>query len=119
MSDHEDKMLEDCFAAARQAAPEPDSALLARVMADARQVQSRSQRAPRRVGLWARLRLELGGWPAVAGLSAAALTGLWIGISPPDGVLTAAEGYLGAGTGSDYVVDLSASAGFDFEEGML
>ena len=33
----------------------------------------------------------LGGWPAVAGLSAAAVTGLWIGVAPPEELSTTAQ----------------------------
>ncbi|MBY5987927.1 hypothetical protein [Roseovarius atlanticus] len=96
------------FAAARTHAPEPDADFLARVLGDAEAVQagfaeragdmasaSASAAAARLYPAPARgLRgvfAALGGWPAVAGLGAAALTGVWIGVAPPEGLSTAAQ----------------------------
>ncbi|MGR3571983.1 hypothetical protein [Brevirhabdus sp.] len=96
--DHDDIMLERLLDAARDAPPDPGADLMARVLADARRLQPRpaeggqmavhAGRGGATVGARARGRLRdflgtLGGWPAVAGLGAVALTGLWLGVSPP------------------------------------
>ncbi|WP_306110653.1 MULTISPECIES: hypothetical protein [Roseovarius] len=93
-----DDELSAAFAAARRAAPEPDADFLARVLGDAEAVQDAlkeaevaARSAPRRRGArasigWSGVFRALGGWPAVTGLSAAAITGLWLGAAPPDGV---------------------------------
>ncbi|KRS12804.1 hypothetical protein XM53_09525 [Roseovarius atlanticus] len=88
--------LTEAFAAARRTAPEPDADFLARVLADAEDVQDGFARADRtepfaedreRLALrggWRGVFHALGGWPAVSGLSAAAVAGLWIGVAPPE-----------------------------------
>ena len=96
----DDTWLEADFATARDAAPDPSDALMARVMADADAVQAEMARArgmpaaPRRglAGVWR----ALGGWPAVAGLSTAAVTGIWIGVAPPDALAVTAQSVLGS-----------------------
>lgn len=93
-----DDEMDAIFAAARAHAPEPDADFLARVLDDAEAVQNgfaaphasaRAHRgpAPGLRGVFA----ALGGWPAVAGLGAAAVTGLWIGVAPPESLSTTAQ----------------------------
>ena len=54
----------------------------------------------------------LGGWPAVAGLAAASVCGLWLGINPPQGLSdTAAVFY------SDETAMLDPVSGFEFDFG--
>jgi hypothetical protein len=97
------------FEAARAAGPEPSTALLARVLEDAEAAQARHAGAqarpglgPRpRAGLRARLAQGLGGWPALAGLAAAGVAGVWIGTALP-----ATLPGLVPGTG-DYLVDIA------------
>ncbi|MGK7652104.1 hypothetical protein ACSQ76_06730 [Roseovarius sp. B08] len=84
------------FAAARRTAPEPEADFLARVLADAEGVQEGFAKAKvaeaaaeARFGTtsrggWRGVFQALGGWPAVSGLGAAAVTGLWIGVAPPE-----------------------------------
>lgn len=88
MSDETPKIdadgLEAMFAAAKGAAPAPGPDLMARVQADAlREMPVPQARVAPRPGLGAVLR-ALGGWPAVSGLAAATVAGIWIGASPPD-----------------------------------
>lgn len=93
--------LDSFFAEARDAAPEPGTALLARVFEDAEaQFALRTAgaadpvaapRAPNRKtaargleagrALRAALRTMLGGWGAVGGLATATVAGLWIGFA--------------------------------------
>lgn len=88
--DEDQLALDAFFAAGRAAAPDPSEALLARILADAAEVQvsataaadARRGRGP--FGLWAGLLAALGGWPAVAGLASAAVAGFWIGAAQPD-----------------------------------
>lgn len=89
---HEDDLgLESFFAAARAAAPEPGSALLARIAAQGEAVQAERLSAalapprPRRsMGIWATLAAAVGGWSAFGGMATAALAGLWIGFAGSD-----------------------------------
>ena len=98
------------LAAARAEAPLPSPELLARVLEAAEAEQARIARPARgpapRGGLCARIRQGLGGWPALAGLTAAGLAGLWVGLALPVGVLDG---------GDDYVVDVAP--GFAIEAG--
>lgn len=84
--------LDGFFAAARAETPEPGADFLARLteaaldeqMAQAgRRSAAAGAAAP---GLWAALRQALGGWPGMAGLAAACAAGVWLGVSPPEGM---------------------------------
>ncbi|MFB9150722.1 hypothetical protein [Roseovarius ramblicola] len=94
------------FEAARKAAPAPSPDLMARVLEDAGAEQARyaavvARPAAPRAGLWARITRALGGWPAMAGLGAAGLAGVWIGLALPETLPG-----LASATG-DYVVDIA------------
>lgn len=122
-----DDDLTAAFAAARTHAPEPDADFLSRVLGDADAVQdgfAASQAAARRE---ARARAvaprglrgvfgALGGWPAVAGLGAAAITGLWIGVAPPESLSTTAQLVMGDDITLALEPDLGAEL-FPGEEG--
>lgn len=104
------------FEAGRNHRPEPSEALLARVLADAVQVQvARAAQATssgvepaRETGLWRQVLRGLGGWPALTGLATATVAGIWIGLSPASGI----EAYLDPGDPA-YVVDLDPWQTFD------
>lgn len=109
------------FDAARRQAADPSPDLMQRVLDDALAEQQRmaAQAAPQaRPGRpargWLRQLLSaIGGWPAVAGLATASVTGLWIGVNPPAAVSTTAEAYLNSGADT-YLVDLMP--GFQFDD---
>lgn len=126
---HED--LEPWFAAARAQAPQPGAGLMARLMADADAVAAARPapvasggasrlpalpaapaRSPARRRGRSRLVSGLGGWKAVAGLMAAGVAGVWIGLAVPDAV-----GRLSPLASSADTLDLLAAADSYFEEG--
>jgi len=113
--DHRGDGLDVYFEAARAQAPGPSPDLLARVLADAEATQQAHPtaalaRAPAsRPGIAARLYRLLGGWPAMAGLATAALTGIWIGPALPEGLVGAAE--------TAYLVDITPEMAFDLAGG--
>ncbi|SIT85073.1 hypothetical protein SAMN05421849_2244 [Pontibaca methylaminivorans] len=95
--DREMTELDALLRAARQAPADLPEALESRILRDAARVQAgrrspvavigRPRRQPeRREGLWSRLHGALGGWPALGGLAAASVAGLWIGLAPPSGL---------------------------------
>ena len=107
------------FDAARADTPKAEAALLARVMADADHVQAEiaPYGAPgataTRVAWSARLAAMwrmLGGWPSLAGLSTAAVAGLWIGIAPPASLSPALSYLTGAADG--FVIDAAPMTAF-------
>lgn len=85
-------LLERAFEAARQDAPVPDADLMRRIMADAEEVQAGFapaapvRAAARRVRLGALLMEAVGGFRGLGGLAAASAFGLWLGLSPPQGL---------------------------------
>lgn len=79
----EDAALEGFFAAARAATPPLPDDLAARIAADGRALQPAPAPARRGSPLASLLR-QVGGWPTLAGLAAASVTGIAIGISTPD-----------------------------------
>ncbi len=87
MSDRDELDLDDLLAEARSARPLPSDDLMARILADAEEVAEARERpipvaAPARAG-WRDWLATLGGWPAVGGLVASTLAGLWIGVAQP------------------------------------
>jgi hypothetical protein len=97
----DDIALDAFFAAARSDKSVPGDALMARILADAGQVQGRPATpagaptpAPVSTG-WRSILAAIGGWPAMGGMVMATMAGLWIGISPPSSLTTFASGLLG------------------------
>lgn len=82
-----DSDLDDLLAAARADRPVPSAALMARVLDDAQRLQPAAarplRRAPARPGLMARLAQAFGGAGALAGMAAAMLAGVWVGLAQP------------------------------------
>jgi len=83
---------------ARQTRAEPSPALLGRVYADA--TAELDLHDPQAVALphrkkkpVAALVAAVGGWPAMVGMATATVAGVWIGISPPDGLVNLGGGY--------------------------
>lgn len=116
----DDATLTPFFDASRAQAPAPSADLMARVLADARAEQPTTA-APVRPARPARGRLAtvfdaLGGWPAMAGLTAATVAGVWIGVNPPAGMADQLAGLLGTDQ-AYYVIDLDDGAGLNFLEG--
>lgn len=96
MTDPNDKLLDDLFATARDAAPAASDALMARVLADATVAQqARRPAAEPQKGLWQSLLDMLGGWPTLGGLAVAGVTGVWIGVAPPMALETLAAEVVG------------------------
>ncbi|WP_093119200.1 hypothetical protein [Salinihabitans flavidus] len=118
-TDTDDKMLEALLTGARDAAwTEPSPDLMTRVLADANAAQpgpatsapTRSLRP--RGGALARLLRPIGGWPAAAGLVAASLFGVWIGIAAPDLVLPGGPEALTDGQGTAYLAEFGTEIAF-------
>ncbi|MFU8824587.1 hypothetical protein [Yoonia sp.] len=102
MTNPPDDMLDDLFAQACKVAPDPDDALVARVLADA----ARPQRKATPALPWlAQLRGMIGGWPAFGSLAAATVAGVWIGIAPPPAVEDYALSLLGETVSIDLFAD--------------
>lgn len=121
MSDdkNEDAMLTVFFDAARNEAPIPSGNVTVRILADAdaAQITARARRvAPPARGFLASVYDALGGWPAMAGLSAATVAGVLIGVNPPPGLSDQLSGLLGMSDAA-YLIDLEDGAGYDFLEG--
>ena len=120
-TEHDARMLEQFFEAARRESAEASPALMGRVLQDAYAAQGRAadERVvrPARRGRLARLVEMLGGWPAVAGLTAATMAGLWIGVSQTPALLTYV-GYAQAGEAL-YQVDFSDETLLALHEGAL
>jgi hypothetical protein len=95
MTNPNDDLLDDLFAQARQLEAVPSDALIARVLADAAQPHGKPASVAQ-PGLWSRVFDMLGGWPAVSGLAAATVAGLWIGMAPPASVEALAASLIGS-----------------------
>lgn len=75
--------MDDLFAIARGSEPDMSDDLRSRMLADAARVQTGWRSRVQRRSWRASLGEILGGWPAMGGLVAAGLTGIWLGVSPP------------------------------------
>jgi hypothetical protein len=92
MTDPDMKALDAALAEAADHAPEVPDDLLAAVLRDAAFVQPRPVV---RESLWQTVLDLIGGWPAVSGLAAAGVAGVWIGMAPPVALESAAAQILG------------------------
>ena len=120
--DKETDGLEAHFDAARRQAATPSDDLMRRVLSDALQAQAEmagpQARTRPRAGWVRQVFGALGGWPAVAGLSTAAVAGVWLGVAPPAGLDEVAQGILGDGSAA-YLADMPLEAAFGLDEGAL
>jgi len=87
---HLDRLLDEVAADT----PEVPEALMSAVLRDAALEIPRPV-APR-PGVWDTLMDLVGGWPAVGGMAAAGVAGLWLGIAPPVALETATVEFLGS-----------------------
>lgn len=130
MSDKEKSLsemdhLEDLFAVARSEGPQLPQALQSAMLADAQNAQQerararaedrapereRSQRGMQR--LWQQFTSAVGGWPALGGLAAASLSGLWIGLAPPSFLPDPVESLASYSSGSQLLSDLDYDVSF-------
>jgi hypothetical protein len=111
-----DAPLEELFATARRTRPDAPVALQAAILADAvllqktrNEVLAAQQTAGRHSTahrLWRQFAAAVGGWPAVGGMAAASLTGLWIGLAPPSFLPDPVERFAAFSSGSQLITDL-------------
>lgn len=119
--------LEDLFAAARSAPTELPGPLQASLLADAQRVQEERSSARDRAAetsqllsspqdlsrqIWRQFVSAVGGWPALGGLVAASLSGLWIGLAPPSFLPDPVESFASYSSGSQVVSDLDYDVSF-------
>ena len=119
--------LEDLFAAARSAPTEFPAPLQASLLADAQRVQEERTSArdtasetsqllssPQELSrqIWRQFVSAVGGWPALGGLVAASLSGLWIGLAPPSFLPDPVESFASYSSGSQVVSDLDYDVSF-------
>ncbi|WP_116599190.1 hypothetical protein [Primorskyibacter marinus] len=107
--------LDAFFDAARNTAPAPDAAFMARILDDALSVQAEAVAPPspvtKREGLFSQILRGIGGWPALTGLAAATVAGVWIGVNPPAAVSDQLASLIGTSsattdaTDSDWLLD--------------
>jgi len=104
------------FEAARRQVPDVSPDLMARVLENAEtalvlhRATAPGPDAPQ-TGFWARIAQALGGWPAMAGLVAAGIAGVWIGAALPETLpgLALAD--------DDYVVDIAPDLALETGDG--
>ncbi len=110
MADRNDLDLDLFFDAAQTQHTDPSVDLMMRIAGDADaqlalDAPVASATAPQRLGVWASVLAVVGGWSAIAGVSTAAVAGLWIGIATPTGVSALTSGYLSGSEETAYVSD--------------
>ncbi|WP_085891391.1 hypothetical protein [Roseovarius litorisediminis] len=114
--------LDHLFARVREHPAQPSADLMKRVLTDAYDAQAAVTpvTAPQLPGAPWLLQVfrELGGWPSMAGLTTAALVGVWLGISPPDGLVATADSFFGTDDDA-YLIDVAPEATFEIAEGFL
>lgn len=112
----EDAMIDALLDDVAQAPVAPiDPGFMARLLDDADRFLPppgvRTADIPARPG-WRDLLVALGGWPAIGGLAAAGMAGLWIGIAPPQIVDDAVAEFVGGQIAFD-LTGLGAPFGMD------
>ena len=93
----QDSDLDDLFGQARQPVAVP-AALMARVLSDADALQPVTATRPRQIGVlagpWQGFWTAIGGFGGLAGLSTAAMAGLWIGFAQPTALVAVTDTFL-------------------------
>lgn len=116
MTDKNDVFLEQFFEAARVDDVAPSEDLQTRVLADA--AAALVQDVPeRRAAFWPSLLEMFGGWPALSGVAAAGVAGLWFGLAPPAAVESLAADLLGTTTEVSFFTDVDYLIAGDFSDG--
>ncbi len=107
MTDPNESELDEFFAAAKESEVPASPDLMARVLADAEDLQPRASEVarPHSSNLWAGLLDVLGGWPALGGVAAAGVAGLWLGMAPPASVEDLTSGLWGTTTAVSLMSD--------------
>jgi len=95
MTDPATKLVDDLLAESAAVDPNVPDDLMAAVMRDALDMQPTAVAREVPQGLWAMVLDLVGGWPAVSGLAAAGVAGLWLGIAPPAALESVAADVLG------------------------
>ncbi len=95
MTDPDAKAVDAALDEASMVRPEVPDHLMNAVMMDAARLQPRVAAAMPRQSLWDTFLDLIGGWPAVGGLAAAGVAGVWLGAAPPVGLESAAASLLG------------------------
>ena len=98
MTDRATEACDTLLSEARQVEVTVTDDLMARVLADAAREQAWRRAIagpPPRRGPLSVLAALIGGWPALGGVLAAGLAGLWIGMAPPAGVESLAANLFG------------------------
>ncbi|PIE12902.1 MAG: hypothetical protein CSA70_08065 [Rhodobacterales bacterium] len=117
----DDLELDELFNAAKATPVEPGDDLMARVLAQALHAQADQQMIEPATSTCPILRslfAAIGGWPALGGLIAAGVTGIWIGFSPTLGVGSVMAGVYGTETEQNaYMIDLFPEFDFGLAEG--
>jgi hypothetical protein len=107
MTDPKMTKLDDLFAECRAETPAPSDALMARVLGDAQALQpdapglAAPAPVPERLTFWD----MLGGWPALSGIAAAGVVGVWFGISPSAGIEDIASDVFGNTASVSFVAE--------------
>lgn len=104
------------FASAREVPPQMPKNLEQAILRDAAQVQARrletqtqarsGQGATPERGLhriWRQFSAAIGGWPALGGLAAASLVGLWVGVAPPAFLPDPVESFVAYSSGAQLI----------------
>ncbi|MEL6570853.1 MAG: hypothetical protein AAFQ64_04285 [Pseudomonadota bacterium] len=115
MTEPENKSVDALLDEAASQMPEVPAHLMAAVMLDAARLQPTKAIVAPRPNLWDSFLDLIGGWPAMGGLAAAGLAGVWIGFAPP-ATLEAATAQI---LGSSQTIDLfggDALSSFDVGE---
>lgn len=100
----QDSDLDDLFGQARQPVAVP-AALMARVLSDADALQPVATVRPGKsgvlAGLWQGFWAGIGGFGGLAGLSTAAMAGLWIGFAQPTALVAVTDAFLPVDVGAE------------------
>jgi len=113
MTDPKSTELDVFFAAAKENVPTPNQDLMARVMADAAALQPQNAGfAPvAKPGVWESFLDMIGGWPALSGVAAAGVAGVWLGVAPPVSLEQLTSDVMGTNTSISLLSDVGGLLG--------
>jgi len=113
MTDPKMSELEDFFAASKDAELTPSKELMARVLADASALQPEASGLPltSKSSAWSGFMDLIGGWPALSGVAAAGVAGIWLGVAPPTSLEQLTSEVMGTSTSVSLLSDFGGLVG--------
>lgn len=118
MNKSDDEIFDALMSEARASDVSVSDGLMTRVLSDAEVLQNKPEDAGFEIppaSIWSQFMSVIGGWPALGGVAAAGVAGLWLGLAPTAALDGLAADLVGGTTSVSFIQDFDfmTEDGFD------